>query len=371
VDRYTVVICGAGIAAVEGLLRLRSLTGDALEIKVLAPNEELRYRPLAVDEPFALRGVRRYPLWRITQRAGAEWIQDAAQMVEPQEQRIHTSGGQTVPYDALLLAIGARLTNPFEHVTLFDDEHADEAYHGIVQDVEGGYTRSLALVLPEGPAWLLPAYELALMTAERAESMGEEGLGVDVVTPEPAPLAVLGEGASTAVSELLERDRVRVHANARPQVPANRRVLVTPEGPELEVGRIVALPRIEGRPLRNVPVSSDGFVPVDEFSRVPGMAEHVFAAGDATNFPIKHGGLGAQQADVAAAGIAALAGAQVEPQPLDPVIRGVLHTGRAPLYITARLRNGEVESEASWEPAWPPDEKVVAEELGPFLRSLD
>jgi NADPH-dependent 2,4-dienoyl-CoA reductase/sulfur reductase-like enzyme len=59
---------------------------------------------------------------------------------------------------------------------------------------------------------------------------------------------------------------------------------------------------------RAVPVSNDGFVPVGEFSRVPGMAEHVFAAGDATNFPIKHGGFGAQQADVAAAGIAALAG---------------------------------------------------------------
>ena len=39
-----------------------------------------------------------------------------------------------------------------------------------------------------------------------------------------------------------------------------------------------------------------------------GMGEHVFAAGDATDFPVKQGGLGAQQADVAAAGIAALAG---------------------------------------------------------------
>jgi sulfide:quinone oxidoreductase len=170
---------------------------------------------------------------------------------------------------------------------------------------------------------------------------------------------------------LLERDRVRVHTNARPQVPANRRVLVSPEGPELEAGRIVALPRIEGRPLRNVPVSGGGFVPVDEFSRVPGMAEHVYAAGDATNFPIKHGGLGAQQADVAAAGIAALAGADVEPEPVRPVVRGVLHTGRAPLYVTARLQDGQVESEVSWERAWRADEKVVAEELGPFLRSLD
>jgi sulfide:quinone oxidoreductase len=371
VERYTVVICGAGIAAVEGLLRLRKLTGEALDIKLVAPNDELRYRPLAVDEPFALRGVRRYPLWRIAQANGAEWLQDAAEMVDPDAQKVQTTGGQSVAYDALLLAVGGRLATPFEHVTLFDDAHADDAYHGIIQDVEGGYTRSVALLLPEGPAWLLPAYELALMTVERAESMGEEGLAVTVVTPEPRPLAALGEAASSAVAELLDKARVRVQVDARPEVPAAGRVRVRPGGPELEAERIVAMPRIEGRPLRNVPVAEGGFVPVDEFSRVPDMAEHVFAAGDATNLPIKHGGLGAQQADVAAAGIAALAGAAVEPEPLRPVVRGVLHTGRAPLYVTARLHDCQVESEVSWEPAWPADEKVVAEELGPFLRSLD
>ena len=68
VDRFRVVICGGGIAAVEGLLRLRTLAGDALDITLLAPNDELRYRPLAVDEPFAKRGVRRYPLRTIAGR---------------------------------------------------------------------------------------------------------------------------------------------------------------------------------------------------------------------------------------------------------------------------------------------------------------
>ena len=370
-DRFRVVICGGGIAAVEGLLRLRTLTGDALQVTIVAPNDELRYRPLAVDEPFSWRGVRRYPLRTIAQRTGAEWIQDAGEWVDPDAQALHTAGGAELPFDALLLAIGGRLVTPFEHVTVFDDAHADEAYHGLVQDVEGGYTRSLALLVPEGPAWLLPAYELALMTAERAGSMGEEGLSVNVVTPETAPLAALGAGASSAVADLLERERVQVHTGARPAVPAAQHVLVTPDGPELEVGRIVALPRIEGRPLRNVPAVDGGFVPVDEFARVPGTAEHIFAAGDATDQPLKHGGLGAQQADVAAAGIAAMAGADVKPEPLRPVIRAVLHTGKEPLYITARFEGDAVESEVTTEPSWPANEKVAAEELGPFLRSLE
>jgi sulfide:quinone oxidoreductase len=347
------------------------MLGDSVDVTILAPNEELRYRPLAVDEPFARRGVRTYPLRTIARQTGAEWVQDALDWLDPDAQQVHTGASGALSYDALLLAVGARLAQPFEHVTVFDDAGADEAYHGLVQDVEAGYTRSVALVLPEGPAWLLPAYELALMTAERAGSMGEEGLSISLVTPEPAPMAALGDEVSRRVGELLDEARVRLFTDARPAVPGARRLLVTPDGPELEVERIVAMPRIEGRPIRNLPAVAGGFVPVDERCRVRDLGERVFAAGDMTDYPIKHGGLGAQMADVAAAGIAALAGDAPEPEPLRPVLRGVLHTGATPLYLTARIEDGRIESQASSEAAWPPDEKVIAQELGPFLRALD
>jgi sulfide:quinone oxidoreductase len=371
VDRFRVVIAGGGIAALEGLLRLRRLVSDSVDVVLLAPDEELRYRPLAVDEPFARRGVTRFPTRVIARRTRAEWVQDTLEWLDPDAQAVHTGGGHTLAYDALLLAIGGRLSMPLKHVTMFDDAHADDTFHGLVQDVEGGYTRSVALVLPEGPTWPLPAYELALMTAQRAYSMGEEGLGVLLVTPEPAPLAALGGEVSQAVAGLLDQARVTVYTGAQPDVPASRRLVVGPSGPELEVERIVAMPRIEPRPIRNVPTGEGGFVPIDEYCRVRGLGELVFAAGDATDFPIKHGGLGAQQADVAAAMIAALAGMEVKREPLRPVIRGVLHTGAAPLYLTTRLEEGRVvESEATTEAAWPVDDKVVAEELPEFLRSL-
>jgi sulfide:quinone oxidoreductase len=371
VSRFSVVIAGGGIAAVEGLLRLRRLVGDAVEVTVLAPGDELRYRPLAVDEPFARRRVASFPLKVIARRTGAEWVKDGLDWIVPDSQTVHTAAGATLTYDALLLAVGGRATMPFQHVTAFDDSRADETFRGLVQDVEGGYTRSVALVLPDGPAWPLPAYELALMTAERAWSMGEEGLSVSLVTPEPAPLAALGDGISRVVADLLEQRRVSVYPNAQPGVPASRRLVVGLSGPELRVERIVAMPRIEGRPMRNVPANEAGFIPIDEHCRVRGLGGRAFAAGDATDFPIKHGGVGAQQADVAAAMIAALAGAKVEPEPLRPLVRGVLHTGAAPLYLSARLEDGRVvESEATTDADWPADDKVVAEELPEFLRLL-
>jgi sulfide:quinone oxidoreductase len=371
VDRFRVVICGGGIAAVEGLLRLRGLVGDAVDISLLSPADELRYRPVAVQEPFSRPAARRYPLARIARRTGAELIKDALEWIDPDGQQVHTAEGRSVPYDALLLAIGARLSVPYEHVTVFDDAQPDETYHGLVQDVEDGYTKSLALLLPEGPAWPLPVYELALMTAERAQSMGMDDLRVEVVTAEPAPLAAFGAEASRAVSDLLERARVRVHTGSTANVPASGRLHLEPGGVELAPQRIVAMPRISGPDIRGVPSGEDGFIPIDDRCRVPGLGGRVFAAGDAASYPVKHGGLGAQMADVAAAAIHALAGPADEPPPLRPVIRGVLYTGGRPLYLTARVEDGAIDSEVTTEQAWPADEKVVAEELGPFLRSLE
>jgi NADH dehydrogenase FAD-containing subunit len=50
---FRVVICGGGVAAIEGLLRLRTLAGDSLQITLVAPNDKFVYRPLLVTEAVA------------------------------------------------------------------------------------------------------------------------------------------------------------------------------------------------------------------------------------------------------------------------------------------------------------------------------
>ena len=115
-----------------------------------------------------------------------------------------------------------------------------------------------------------------------------------------------------------------------------------------------------------------GFIPIDSACRVPGADARVHAAGDAAAYPIKHGGLGAQMADTAAASIAELAGAEIHVKPFLPTIRAKLLTGGAPLYISARLIGQRgFDSEVYDTPPWPEDEKVVAEELGPYLAGID
>ena len=103
--------------------------------------------------------------------------------------------------------MGAKQVEAYKHVGTFHDADADEVFHGVIQDIELGYTRSLAFIQPVGPVWPLPLYELALMTAERAYSMDARELELTLVTPEPRPLAVFGTPVSDIVSERLGTSR--------------------------------------------------------------------------------------------------------------------------------------------------------------------
>jgi sulfide:quinone oxidoreductase len=370
---FRVVICGGGIAAVEGLLRLRKLVADSVHVDLVAPNEQLVYRPLAVREPFAFGPPRRYPLRRIARDGHADWIQDSLSWVDLEGQVVHTGEGEAIGYDALLVAVGARQVEAYQHVATFRDAEADAVYQGIVQDVEEGYSRSLAFVQPIGPVWPLPLYELALMTAERADSMDVRDLRLSLVTPEPRPLAVFGQAVSAVVTDHLQHAGVEVFCDSLARVPAAGRVIIEPKGVELHPQRIIAMPRVAGPAVRGLPgAGAHGFLPIDKHCSVPGTGGRVFAAGDAADYPIKHGGLGAQMADAAAEAIATLAGAHDRPAPFSPVVRGKLLTGGSPVFMSARPLGAEsFESEVYDEPPWPMEEKVVAEELGPYLAKLD
>jgi len=370
---FRVIICGGGIAAIEGLLHLRTLVGSDVEITLLAPNDDFVYRPLAVRAAMAFGFGRRYELWGITERAGAEWVKDTLVEVEPEARLVRTGQGRELGYDALLVAVGGRLVSDLEHVVTFRDAEAQKVYDKVVEDVLDEHARSVAFVLPDGPVYPLPVYELALMTAERAHSAGVTGLKLSLVTPEPYPLAVFGASAGSVVNGLLMQSGIELYRSAVAYVPRAGQLLVQPQGVELRPDRIVAMPRVSGPAIPGLPGSgAHGFIPVDATCAVPGTGGRIFAAGDATAFPIKYGGLGAQQADAAASAIASLAGAAAEPETFRPEIRGKLLTGRKPLYLRARLVGGQgFDSEVFESPPWPVDDKVIAEELGPYRAGLD
>jgi sulfide:quinone oxidoreductase len=368
VARFAAVICGGGVAGIEGLLRLRRLVGDQVDLTLLSPAEYLSYRPLAVLEPFAAGAAPRYSIPRIATDAAARLVRDTLAWVDRAGRVVHTGGGQRLPYDALLLAVGGRQGTELEHADVFTGSD-DQSFRRIVEDIETGSITSLAFVLPSGPCWPLPLYELALLTAGRAKQVGAS-LEIVITIPGPRPLHAFGGDAGDAISRLLRHAGITVHTSAAAQVVAPHHVVLRPRGVHLHPERIVTLPTISGPNVRGIPGDArNRFLPIDGHCRVPGTDGRVFAAGDATDLPVKQGGVGAQQADTAAAGIAHLAGLAEPPQPLRPVIRGTLLTGGTPLYLSAHLLAGEGWQARMYEqPPWPLDDKVIAEELGPYVR---
>ena len=155
------------------------------------------------------------------------------------------------------------------------------------------------------------------------------------------------------------------------EVPRSGVIEISPGERRLEVDRIVALPQLQGPAIAGLPAAHDGFIPIDDHCQVRDT-ERVYAAGDATDFAIKYGGIAAQQADTAALAIAALAGAPVTPEPFEPVIQGVMLTGDKPRYLSAHVTGGHgISSELTLEPSFSPPAKIAAKYLAPYLAQLD
>ena len=367
--RTRVLVAGGGVAALELILALRDLAADRVEVDLLSAQHEFVYKPLAVAEPFGVGEAHRFDLAAIAQDCGARLRLGALTGVEAERGRALTADGHELGFDIMAVAVGARPLEGLPGALTFGGHESRGAFRGLLDELEAGGIGRLAFAVPGGTVWALPLYELALMTSTYATARGLAHVQVTLVTPEDAPLGIFGRVASDAVRALLRDRGIDVRTGAHPTLVEDGRLLVTP-GEPVTADRVVTLPVLEGPRLAGVPHDSAGFIPIDEYGRVEGL-DAIFAAGDATTFPVKQGGIATQQADVAAEGIAAAAGAPLTPKPFRPVLRGVLLTGGWPGHLRAELHGDQGEaSMMEMEPLWWPPSKVAGYYLSRYVATL-
>jgi sulfide:quinone oxidoreductase len=324
-QRPRIIIAGGGVAALEACLALRAfLADDDLAIDLLCPADRFEYRPLAVLEPFQPGAAWGMDLVRFAADQGAGLVRDALASVDPQAHIAVTASGRRLGYDQLLVAAGAEPVRAIPGAVTFRGARDAEAVRAAIDSVD---TEPVAFAVPEGTFWTLPIYELAMLAAARLAAR-DTGAQVAVVTPESAPVEAFGPRASGAVAELLEARGIRFAGQASP-VAADAGDLELAGGARLAADAVISLPRLLGRRIGGLGRDAAGFVLVDEHGRVPGC-DGVFAAGDITDFPLKQGGLAAQQADAAAETMLAEVGLPIVPRPFAPVLQGVLYTDREP-----------------------------------------
>jgi sulfide:quinone oxidoreductase len=197
------------------------------------------------------------------------------------------------------------------------------------------------------------------MTAERLRADGVDDARLVVVTPERSPLDLFGARVAARVRALLAERGIGLYTETLPVRLGAGGLAVADDG-AIAVERVVALPRLGGPWIDGLPHDAAGFIPTDAHGAVPG-AFGVWAAGDGTTFPIKQGGLAAQQADAAAASMAVHLGADLVPEPFRPDLRAVLLDPRGSRVLE---RDADAPVRIS---TWWPSSKIAAPYLAPYL----
>lgn len=378
------VICvvGAGTAGLEALLFAHEQLGPEAELVLLAPDREFRYRPIHRDSLFRPAPERGIAIAELVADTGARWIRDRASAVHQDERRVLTRDGDEIDFDFLLLAPGSRSRRALRQGYLWQRGGDPGFLDQILRDFGTGEVTSVAVVIPRGARWPMPAYELALILAW---SRPRTGAHVSLLTAEERPLGALGTIASGIVTRELQAAGVEVSTgvelvDAPHRAPAPvpvADIVIVPELPAAEANaligsptdparvrrhtgeahefdRLISLPTMVGPGIAGITADAAGFVGVEPDLRVCG-SERVWAAGGCIATALEHSALSAQQADVAVAAIVAQLrpGADV---PAAPELTGFLLSERRRQWLAENpAGTPQPSTRCLW---WPPGRAV-------------
>ena len=299
-----VLIAGGGVAGLETMLALHALAPDRVEVTLVSDREDYAYEPLSVGAPFGVSEVRHYALDELAARHGARFTRAVVTEVDPGGRLVRTDSAGDLPYDDLLVAL--ERAGPRRCLALSPSMASATLPASTIS-----WRRSRRAGSAESRSWRRRTASCGRSRSTSWRSMtagfaAERGVAAEIslVTPAPAPLGLFGAPARERMAQLLAERGIQVHAGFQPRVVQPGRLLLEPDGPSLEVDRVVAVPRLVGPDVPGLPGDADGFIPTEPDGRVTGT-DGLYAAGDCIAFPVKQGGLAAQEADAAAESIAA------------------------------------------------------------------
>jgi sulfide:quinone oxidoreductase len=359
---FRVAIVGGGVAGVTAMLTLADLDDGRLAVELVAPGPDFVLSAQLVGAPWGGAPIRASIAW-IAGDHGAVHRQAAVAHVDAAGLVLTDVDGDARTYDAILVAPGGRPCAPYEGITTVGVDRLP----AVLTQADRG---SVAIVVPPGVGWKLPAYQLGLLAAASGTAP------VRVLTPEERPLQLFGPAAVGPVSDFLAWHHVDVERRTVVDLATDPAALLA------LADHVVALPLVRGPGIGGLPSDADGFLHVDAIGRVRGL-NGVFAAGDAVAGPIKQGGLAAHQAERAAHEIARLAGLPVRPQSESATVRGKLVCGEDRLYLRRDLDdvNRDYAGDGSYwranadpgtardTPLWQPDAAVLAWRLSRWLQA--
>ena len=371
-----VLIAGGGFGAVEAMLALRALAPERVRVTLISASPVLAYKPAATTESFDETPPRTYDLQAIADDAGASFRVDRLEAVAAHDHSVRLASFAFPDYDALVLAVGARAAKSIPGALTFRDQREVQHIRHLTSELRAEKLHRVVFAVPHGCSWPLPLYELALLTATHLKERDVVG-EVVLVSPESTPLEVFGAQASRLVADLLAERGVRFIGESDPQHVERDGALSLASGETLDADCVVAVPELRGPRITGVPTDRWGFITTDALGSVTGLPD-VYAAGDMTSFPIKQGGLAAQQADLIAQRIASENAATVKEPRVQHVLRARLIGGAQPIFLRTELdeygqtTTATLQHESFEEDEYPTaPKKVFGRYLTPYLHTRE
>jgi sulfide:quinone oxidoreductase len=358
-----VAIIGGGVAALEAMIALDAMSYAGVDVHLFSPQPRFVLKPLAVSSGFGRGELLSFDLDKLAATARATFHNAAVEEVDPGERVLRIAedgpeGESQFAYDFLIAAQGTQPVESVPGATTYRWSAGNEILERELAPLRDLEAPKVIVTLPEQGSWPLPTYELALMIAS---DLGP-GASITVVTPETAPLEMFGKGDAEKVAAVLAKQGVDLITGVAPSEFSDG-ALGTSDGRRIDADMVIALPLLTGRRIPGLPTDGSGFIPVDDFGRIEGLARE-FAAGDVTSFPVKFGGLAAEQADIVAASIGKEARGGPAPAPFRPVYRGVMVTAEGAIGLGPGVDNSDPYG-------WNPAEKIYGRYLSPVLKAAD
>ena len=296
------LVLGAGTAGTMVVNRLsRLLDSDEWQITIVDPHETHYYQPGFLFIPFGM-----YSKSDVVKPkrdfipAGVQVITAAADVIEPDQNRVKLTDGRILPYDFLVIATGAE-TRPEEtpglqehewHKSIFDF-YTIEGAMALAKHLRTWQGGRMVVNVVENPIKCPVAPLEFLMLADWY--FHEQGIRdrVELIYATPLSGAFTKPIAAKHLGDILERKNIQVVPDFMVEhVDPDARKLVHYDESEIEYDLLVTIPLNKGDELLARSGMGDelNFVPVDKHTFLSPKWSNVFVLGDAAAVPTSKAG---------------------------------------------------------------------------------
>ena len=344
-----VLVLGGGFAGLETAFALRSSLTDHADITLVSNRSSFLFRPNTVYIPFGMDEDKlMVDIVKPTRRKGIRFLEAYARDLDPIKRVVSVErDGQTSRelYDYVVIATGVKPKadevpglREFAHQmgSAADMVKLRAGLNKALEKAKYGKPQQILLVLPPNVPYTAPLYEMAFMIDTfLRDAHARQPVTITFVTCEASYIEAFGPLLNDLILERFEARAITHHAGVtvthieagaahfanHDSLPFDLLITFPPTGPAV--------------PFPALPADARGYLDTQLATRHVQGFKDVFAAGDASDFPIKQAFLALLQADAIAEGIAAAIQGRLPRFVFEPVSKFVMEEFDTGLYAQA------------------------------------